>query len=253
MTAKEVIMCNRSEQINELSAALAKAQSEFRAAAFNATNPFLKNKYADLGAVIEAARPALTKNGLAIIQPVTITDAQVTVETILSHQSGQWISGVASMPIDAGKGMTAVQSAGSLITYLRRYGIASLVGIYADEDADGNKAQDGKNKDEKKQGGPAPTPAPTNNHKVIRYEDDNGAQVEVRVPAMTPSAESITFDTACKVVNSKNQPYGDIDSATLYFMYRNLEKSIGAGGSPEDIDSKKYKRDCIIRILNDRE
>ena len=54
-------MFTKSESIQNLAAALAKAQAEFPAVPFNAVNPFLKNKYADLGAVIETARPVLAK------------------------------------------------------------------------------------------------------------------------------------------------------------------------------------------------
>lgn len=57
----------KSESIKELAAALSKAQAQLKPAAMNATNPFLKNRYADLGAVIEAARPVLEANGLAVV------------------------------------------------------------------------------------------------------------------------------------------------------------------------------------------
>ena len=53
---------NTSESINELAAALAKAQAEMPAAKMNATNPFLKNRYADLTAVTDAARATLAVN-----------------------------------------------------------------------------------------------------------------------------------------------------------------------------------------------
>lgn len=46
----------RSEQINELAAALAKAQAQIRAATKDSTNPHFKSKYADLASVWDAIR-----------------------------------------------------------------------------------------------------------------------------------------------------------------------------------------------------
>ena len=59
---------NRSEGINELAAALAKAQGEIKGAKKDESNPFYKSKYADLASVWEAIRDPLSKNSLAVIQ-----------------------------------------------------------------------------------------------------------------------------------------------------------------------------------------
>ena len=129
--------------------ALSKCQGELQAAKFNATNPFLKNKYADLGAVIDAARKPMTSNGLSVAQPVEIEGDTVGVTTILMHASGEWISSSAKMPMGEERGKSAAQVAGSIITYLRRYSLASILGIYADEDGDGNKPEQKAEKAEK--------------------------------------------------------------------------------------------------------
>ncbi len=50
----------KSESITHLATALAKAQAEMPVAVFDATNPFLKSKYASLGAVIQSSRPMLS-------------------------------------------------------------------------------------------------------------------------------------------------------------------------------------------------
>lgn len=132
-------MYDRSDQIDQLAAALAAAQSEMRPAALNAQNPHLRNRYADLGSVWDACREPLTKNGLSVIQPPAITEnGAVRVTTVLMHSSGQYVE--CSMEAEPGsnKGVTAVQAAGSIVTYLRRYMLASLVGIYAGDDDDGS-------------------------------------------------------------------------------------------------------------------
>lgn len=143
---------NKSDSIANLAEALSKAQAEFTHAPLNSVNPFLKNKYADLGSVIQSVRPAMTKNGLSITQSVSADNGIVTVETMLLHSSGEWISQDIGIPVDQSKGMSLAQSIGAVVTYLRRYSIAAMMGVYADEDNDGN--------DEKQQKPSAAKPAP---------------------------------------------------------------------------------------------
>jgi len=134
----------KSDNIDALAAALAKAQAVMPVAKMNATNPFLKNKYADLGSIIEASRNALADNGLSVSQLVEGDDNKIGVSTMLMHSSGQWLESTVSMALGEERGKSAAQVAGSIITYLRRYSLASMLGIYADEDADGNEPENGK-------------------------------------------------------------------------------------------------------------
>jgi hypothetical protein len=134
---KELEM-DKSESINELATALAKAQGEFDPAKMGAVNPFLKNKYADLGSVIAASKAACAKYGLAVTQPASTDGENVTVTTMLLHQSGQWISSGMTLPLGKESGRSIAQAAGSIITYLRRYSLSAILGIYADADTDGN-------------------------------------------------------------------------------------------------------------------
>jgi hypothetical protein len=57
-----------SSSIENLASALGKFQAETHGVVRDATNPFHKNRYATLEAVIETARPALAKAGLAFLQ-----------------------------------------------------------------------------------------------------------------------------------------------------------------------------------------
>jgi len=125
----------RSSSIAALAAALAKAQGEMEAAAKANVNPHFKSKYADLASVWEACRGPLSKNGLAILQPVSADGPKVTVTTILAHASGEWISEALTMTAQ----QNTPQGVGSAITYGRRYGLSSMVGIAPDDD-DGNAA-----------------------------------------------------------------------------------------------------------------
>lgn len=130
----------RSQELNDLFAALSKAQDEMKVAAKDSSNPFFKSKYANLQAIIEAARPSLCKNGLSVLQQIITDEHGDHLVTTLGHSSGQWISSkmrIAPLKSD-------VQSLGSYITYLRRYSYAALVGVYDGEDDDGCEAVKGE-------------------------------------------------------------------------------------------------------------
>lgn len=125
----------RSRDLNELAAALAKAQGEIEGAIKDKSNPAFRSKYADLGAVWDAIREPFSKNGLSVVQFPRRDGNSVEVETVLLHASGQWMSGTFSVP-------TAKQDAhgfGSATTYARRFSLSAVCGV-APVDDDGNAA-----------------------------------------------------------------------------------------------------------------
>lgn len=126
----------RSEQINELAAALSKAQGELKGAKKDSRNPFFKSSYADLASVWDACRDALVHHGLSVTQTTEVGDLP-TLTTTLLHSSGQWISGRLQIkPVkDDSQGM------GSAMTYARRYALAAIVGVAAEDD-DGEASMD---------------------------------------------------------------------------------------------------------------
>lgn len=127
----------KSPTIGKLSKALASVQSNLATASKNATNPHFKSKYADLNAIWDVCREPLAKNGLSIMQGNSVgLDGTIIVETILAHESGEWIQSELSMPL----AKRDPQGVGSAVTYGRRYGLAAIVGIVADVDDDGNHA-----------------------------------------------------------------------------------------------------------------
>lgn len=123
----------QSETIGKLAEALAKAQAKTKNATKDKDNPFFKSKYADLASVWEACRGPLTDNGLSVVQTTRADENAVIVVTTLMHSSGEWISGeLGAVPVKRDP-----QGIGSVITYLRRYGLAAIAGV-ATEDDDGN-------------------------------------------------------------------------------------------------------------------
>lgn len=128
----------QSTEIAALAEALSKAQGKITGALKESANPFFKSKYADLASVWDACREQLAANGLAIVQ-VNGNDAErVTVTTMLVHSSGQWIRGVCS----AKPAKDDAQATGSVITYLRRYGLAAITGVaQIDDDAEAGQGR----------------------------------------------------------------------------------------------------------------
>lgn len=126
---------NKSEQINELATALAAAQSELENASKSSVNPHFKSRYADLAEVINTVRPVFSKHGLALTQCPSFESGIVSVETILMHKSGQWMSSTISAPVSK----LDAQGVGSATTYCRRYALAAIANI-AQEDDDGESA-----------------------------------------------------------------------------------------------------------------
>ena len=130
----------KSETISLLAAALCKAQPKIGVAIKDKVNPAFKSKYADLGAVWEAARPALQEHGLAVMQlPATDEPGYAALETIVLHESGEYISSVSRAKIVKDD----PQGYGSAITFLRRYALSAALGIVADVDDDGHAASHG--------------------------------------------------------------------------------------------------------------
>lgn len=128
-----------SESINEIAAALAKAQGEVEGATKDSANPAFKSKYADLASVYHACRTALASNAIAVVQlPGSVTAEGLELTTILTHSSGQWFRTTSVIPM----GKRDAHGYGSALTYGRRYCLSAMVGV-AQEDDDGNAASQG--------------------------------------------------------------------------------------------------------------
>lgn len=135
MAATQVAQDAARPQHPNIATALAYAQGEMGKALKQANNPHFKSRYADLASVMDACMPALSRNGIAVIQPVIENEFGRSVVTRFIHGSGECLE--CAIPLILGK--NDMQGLGSAITYARRYGLMSLAGI-APEDDDGNAA-----------------------------------------------------------------------------------------------------------------
>ena len=131
-----------SAEVNDLFSAMAKFQGQLD----NATKGKAGHgyKYADLAAVINAAKEPLSANGLSVTQLLgTNAAGNHSLITMLAHSSGQYMSSETELPkavLQGGAGKNPVQVIGSAITYFRRYSYAAIIGM-AQEDDDGQSVQ----------------------------------------------------------------------------------------------------------------
>ncbi len=126
-----------SEQLNEIAAALAKAQGAIKGAVKGSVNPAYRSKYADLQALFDAIREPFAANGLSVVQGISSADNGVECCTMLMHSSGQWISESLFIPADKHN----AHGYASAATYAKRVALAGMSGCAStDQDDDGNAA-----------------------------------------------------------------------------------------------------------------
>jgi len=154
------IVARESESIKNIAAAMVEVQRVLEDPKKTSKNSFFGSSYSDLAEVRAAMRMPLCDNNVACFQfasvdyeakvprKVVLKDDKgnkvqadvgvplVSLMTKLVHApSGEWIS----MTLTAAPADDTVQAIGSIVTYLRRYGLKTLLGM-ADEDDDGNSA-----------------------------------------------------------------------------------------------------------------
>lgn len=133
----------QSHSIQELAAALSKAQDEMQNPEKNKTVQIITKTgakfsfdYADLGALRVASKEALKKNGLAIVHLIEGCGASNHLTTRLIHCSGQWVE--SKFPLTLADDIKVF--AGE-ITYAKRYNKSALLDMFADDDNDAGEVR----------------------------------------------------------------------------------------------------------------
>jgi hypothetical protein len=114
-----------------LVAALARAQTAMSHPKKTKTNPHFKSDYADLADVLNAVRPALNAEGIAVVQ--TVEDGDLVTELWKGHE---FLRSRLPLNLDV-----KPQELGSQLSYLRRYALSAITGVASEADDDGNAAQ----------------------------------------------------------------------------------------------------------------
>lgn len=121
----------------EIIAAMAAAWGEIPTIAEDSTNPHFKSKYASLEGILRTVRPILARHGLWVSQASVPCESGASVQTRLYHGSGGSLDlGTVCVPVNKND----AQGYGSAMTYARRYGLLSALGLAAGDDDDGNLA-----------------------------------------------------------------------------------------------------------------
>ena len=110
---------------------LFKAKKEIGKISKDSNNPFYKSKYFDINQLLEHVEPILQKHNLLIIQPII----ENCVHSIIIDIDNEDSNVKSSLELTNQKDS---QKRGSEITYYRRYTLASLLGLQAEDD-DANK------------------------------------------------------------------------------------------------------------------
>lgn len=136
---------SKSDKLDELTIALSKAQAEYKPIVNLRDNAYSDIAYASLQDVIDATRPALTKNNLAVTQVLFdyAEDACQILHTQLLHSSGQFID---SQMIVKPNGNDPIAIT-SYINWLKRIAYSALVGCAIpkeDDDAVRHAKQEAK-------------------------------------------------------------------------------------------------------------
>ena len=123
-----------SDDTTELYKALAGFHKHFTTVEKDAENPFHESSYASLSQILNVIRPILNEQGLVLVQlPINgMEKHSICIKTRLIHvETGQFLE---SNSISLIPPKLEAQGYGSLMTYLKRYQITSLLGLSFSED-----------------------------------------------------------------------------------------------------------------------
>jgi hypothetical protein len=117
--------------------ALCAAQAEFPGIPLNRVNPHYRSRYADLAGILSAVRPALNKHGLYLAFNASFGEGALEVTACVYNDAGERHCASVALPLS----QNTPQGVGSVLTYGRRYAVAMLLGIAADDDDDGETSK----------------------------------------------------------------------------------------------------------------
>jgi hypothetical protein len=134
-----------SESFAALAAALAKAQAHLvnpeksliaTIAGGRPGEAARSFRYAPLSSGLEIVRKTLSEHEIAVMQTTAVDQASrmLTLTTLLAHSSGEWIASY--WPVCSVAEIANPQRMGAALTYARRYGLFTLVGIAGEDDLD---------------------------------------------------------------------------------------------------------------------
>lgn len=137
MNHKFHIYMECSPELDKFQAAMAKAQQAFGPVTKDQKGPF--GNFASLDMMIGATRPALTSQGLMIVQPpqpLIETQGKMLCVTHCGHASGQWMRSAVESLQEINPQKTL-----AYFSYMRRLSYGGLCCLASAEDNDGHNLQ----------------------------------------------------------------------------------------------------------------
>ena len=181
--------------------------------------------YATLPGILGILLPALSKNGLAVVQTFEEGEERPVLVTSLLHTSGERLD--SRLPLISNSGRNVQHDLAGSISYFRRYALLAILGIapgIVDDDA-GAADLDPQ---------PAAKPAPTSAPAAAKPKLQQGNSAKALV--LGPLAKSAT-----KVINKVNSEEEGKECRTKLTAYKNTG----------DISEQEYEH--LLRLLGDRE
>jgi hypothetical protein len=134
-----------SDTIGTIAAALAKAQAQLvnpekslvaTIRSDEVSGSERSFRYAPLSSGLDIVRKTLSQYEIATVQTTSIDETAgiVRLSTVLAHASGEWIA--SDWPVCSIGETAAPHRMGAALTYARRYGLFTLVGIAGEDDLD---------------------------------------------------------------------------------------------------------------------
>lgn len=219
-------MCNKSDSITKIAAALVAFSGEVKSIEHDASNPHFKSKYTSLDHMIDETKPILHKHGLTVMQFPGGDGQKVTVRTMILHSSGEWIE---TEPLTLHAVKMDPQGAGSAITYARRYSYAAALSLSLGDDDDGN----------------ASSYAPQGQQSAPRTQTNQQSSRPPQASTSQPSASSKPISSAqIGLIKKLKLEKGISDE----FYYDILQKDYGVS-SGKDLNSQQAS--AFIKYLQD--
>lgn len=219
---------NCSQSITTIAAALHKAQSNIGAAKKGSKNPFFKSSYASLGDVMEACKEHLLNEGITVLQPLGRDENGDYVETILLHESGEFISDKARLPVAKEHDP---QAYGSATTYVRRYALQSMCFIPAEDDDAEGAMQRQEHPTRAQERPPAASRA------------SSGPHTPYQAPEQAGDWRNVTIHFG----KNKGVQLGELGEKQLLWYWENAEKQLAEGKTLSGQDKILYDA-CSVAL-----
>lgn len=203
----------KSDSIKEIFGAFAKFRAQVKQPAKKADNPYFNSKYVSLEGVMQAIDAALPGTGLAYSQLVENCENGVSVSTLITHSSGEWMM---VGPLTLAPTKRDPQGYGSAITYAKRYQLSAAFGISSDVDDDGNAGtfEDRSMGNQRQSGYRQPARNGSYRGRNASQGNRTGNQPSPQQPAQEPT---LTVDEAIEL--GKSTKYKEPNTQTVVSAY----------------------------------